>query len=348
MPASTHNLNDIARLVGCSPGSVSKALNGRPGVSQATRDKVLEVAARLGYLSPTMRNAAGTTARNGKTIGIVCNIRASPYFVGIFRGVVDAAAEAGIDLLTRTAPVKVHPNQLETAKQWIREQRALGLLGIIGITLDNADELVAQAAKAELPFVMIDPLSTMTVPAVSISSSNWAGARVATEHLIMGGHRRIGWIGGRSTSPASRDRYFGYQAALQNAGIELDDGIVRFEDYGVEEGIRQGNHLLALPTPPTAIMCGNDEIAVGVLRAAQQRGVVIPEQLSVIGFDSTPQAEWTTPRLTSVRQQLDEMGRMAVQVVIQLAGGGRPPSRHIELATTLVLRDSAGPAPSAE
>ena len=180
----------------------------------------------------------------------------------------------------------------------------------------------------------------------TVGSSNWAGARAAAEHLVALGHRRIAWVGGPDASTAARDRFYGFRAALDAAGIDLDPALVRGDRFDVGTGARHARDLLGLPVPPTAVMAADDEIAVGVLATAHELGVQVPGRLSVVGFDDTPQAAWTTPPLTTVRQDLDGMGRLAVQTVLAMASGAHPPSRHIELATSLTVRSTTGPAPT--
>lgn len=155
-----------------------------------------------------------------------------------------------------------------------------------------------------------------------------------------------GWIGGPDASTAAQDRFHGYSAALASAGIPLDPRYVRSERFDVATGARFAREILALPDPPTAIVGADDELAVGALLTAHERGIPVPDALSVIGFDDTPQAAWTAPPLTSVRQNLEGMGKIAVETVRTLAGGATAPSRHLELATSLTIRATTGPAPA--
>ncbi|WTX76836.1 substrate-binding domain-containing protein [Streptomyces sp. NBC_00647] len=177
-----------------------------------------------------------------------------------------------------------------------------------------------------------------------MGSTNWAGGRSATEHVIRLRHRRIAWIGGPLGSTPSAERFHGYQAALHSAGIMPDGVMIRHDAFSVEAGLQHAHDMLALDERPTAIVAGNDEIAVGALAAANELHITVPGDLSVTGFDDTPQAQWTTPRLTSVGQPLVGMGRMAVETALGMANGVQPASRHLQLATTLNVRDSTGPA----
>lgn len=334
-------LADVARVVGVSKATVSKALNGRDDISAETRERVLAAVAELQY-RPTTAPAPGTARR---ALAVVFDLPASPYILGVLHGVLAEATEAHVDLLTRLAPPRASRTQRAVAREWIAQQRASGVVGIIGLTLSEPDGLLDAASDADLPFVIVDPVDTRHRRMVSVGSSNWAGARTVTEHLLGLGHRRIAWIGGPEASDAARDRRHGYQAALDSAGLAIDAEFIRSGPFSVESGAEHARDLLTRPRRPTAIMAADDEIAVGVLATAHSLGIRVPEDLSVTGFDDTPQAAWTTPPLTTVHQHLEGMGSMAVQTVLSMAEGRRPSSRHVELATSLTVRESTAPAP---
>lgn len=335
-------LADVARVAGVSKGTVSKALNGRDDISEATRDRILATVAEIGYRPTTQ-----SSANERRAIAVAFDIPASPYILNVLQGVLAAATGAHLDLLTRLAPDLPERNNRVTARAWVADQRSAGAIGIIGLTLSEPDALIDAAAEADLPFVMVDPVDTTHTRMISVGSSNWAGARAAVGHLIELGHRRIAWIGGPETSTAAVDRFHGYHAALDAAGIDLDRDLVRADQFDVAAGARHARDLLTLPTPPTAIVAADDELAVGVLATAHELGIPVPDRLSVIGFDDTPQAAWTTPPLTSVHQHLDGMGRIAVQTILTMSEGSRPATRHLELATSLTVRSTTGPAPDA-
>jgi len=332
----------VAAAAGVSRATASKALNGRDDVAAATGERVLAAAATLGYRPTTSRGPA--VAR--RALAVVFDLPASPYILNVLQGVLASATDEDVDLLTRLAPDRAARTQRTAARDWIDAQRACGVIGVVGLTLSEPDALIEAAAEAAVPFVMVDPVGALHRRMVTVGSSNWAGARGAADHLIALGHRRIAWIGGPEASDAARDRFYGYQAALDAAGIEIDPGLVRAGQFDVATGARHARDLLTLSTPPTAIMAADDELAVGVLTSARELGVRVPESLSVTGFDDTPQAAWTTPALTTVHQHLDGMGRMAVQTAVAMAGGQRPASRRVELATSLTIRDTTGIAPA--
>ena len=335
-------LADVAAAVGVSRATVSKALNGRGDISSETRERVLAAVTELGYRPTTV--PAPASAR--RALAVVFDIPASPYILGVLQGVLAATTESHLDLLTRLAPARASRTQRTVAREWVAEQQESGVVGIIGLTLSAPDGLIEAASNANLPFVIVDPVDTHHRRMVSVGSSNWAGARTAAEHLIELGHRRIAWIGGPEASDASRDRLYGYQAALDAAGVAIDPSLIRSDQFAVATGALHARELLTSDRPPTAITAGDDEIAVGVLATAHELGIRVPHDLSVTGFDDTPQAAWTTPPLTTVHQHLEGMGAMAVQTILVMAEGRRPSSRHVELATSLTVRESTGPAPA--
>ncbi|WP_243738197.1 LacI family DNA-binding transcriptional regulator [Cellulomonas shaoxiangyii] len=332
-------LADVAAHAGVSTATASKALNGRYGVGPDARRRVHEAVSQLGYRSST--DDAHPPRR--RALATVVDGLESPYISGVLQGVLAAATAAGVDLLPRLAPDRDRRRTGAAARAWVAEQQASGVVGIIGLTVGEPNAMLAAAQDAQLPFVVVDPVDVRDPRVVSIGATNWAGGRTATEHLVGLGHRRIAWVGGPATSAASTERFHGYSAALASAGIEVDRALVREGSFSLETGREQGIALLGLADPPTAVVCGDDEIAVGVLGAARALGVPVPERLSVVGFDDTPQAAWTTPGLTSVHQPLAGMGRMAVETVLAMAGGLQPASRQVQLVTTLTVRDSTAP-----
>lgn len=333
-------LADVAAAAGVSVATVSKALNGRDDVAVETRERVLSAVSDLGY-----RSSTSPAVRDHAALAVVFDIPASPYILNLLQGVLSSSTELGLNLLNRLAPERPERVLRSTARQWVAAQQEAGVIGIVGLTLSEPDALLDAAADARLPFVIVDPVDTCHPKMVSVGSSNWAGARAATEHLIALGHRRIAWVGGPDASDAARDRFYGYQAALDNARIPTDTSLVRSGTFEVSEGMFHAHELLTSSQPPTAIMAADDELAVGVLAAAHGLGIDVPGQLSVTGFDDTPQAAWTTPPLTTVHQHLEEMGRVAVQTVAAMADGHPPASRHLELATSLTIRATTGEVP---
>jgi LacI family transcriptional regulator len=174
----------------------------------------------------------------------------------------------------------------------------------------------------------------------SVGSTNFAGGLAATHHLLGLGHRQIAYLGGPAAAACNQARMHGYRGAMEAEGAPVPDGYVRTGRFSYEHGIAGGAALLDLPQPPTAVFAGSDETALGVIEAARSRGLRVPEDLSVVGFDDTPVARLAAPPLTTVRQPLREMGAVAVRTALRLAAGERVDSHHVELATELVVRQS--------
>ncbi|WP_322633245.1 LacI family DNA-binding transcriptional regulator [Glycomyces albidus] len=334
-------LADVALAAGVSQATVSKVLNGRSDVSAGTREHVLEVVAATGYRPTTPRHDRPRT----RSLVTVLDFVASPYAGTVLQEILAAATEAATELVVRLPP---EPSiGAGAARAWVDGLLAAGAVGVIELAVAVPDAVLTAAGDRELPVVTIDPIGTADARAVNIGATNWAGARSATEHVIRLGHRRIAWIGGPPDSAPSAERFQGYRAALDEAGLAADPALVRHDAFTVEAGFRHGRELLTLAAAPTAVVAGNDEIAIGVLAAAKELGLDVPGRLSVTGFDDTSQTEWISPGLTSVRQPLAGMGRMAVETVLSMAKGARPASRHLQLATALTVRDSTGPVPAA-
>ena len=178
----------------------------------------------------------------------------------------------------------------------------------------------------------------------SVGSTNFAGGLAATQHLLSLGHRRIAYIGGPAAAACNQARLHGYRAAMEAEGVPVLPDYVQTGHFRYKYGLVAAATLLDLPEAPTAIFAGSDETALGVMEAARGRGLLIPEDLSIVGFDDTQLAPRASPPLTTVRQPLREMGRVALHTALRLAAGEKIDSHHVELATELVVRDSTAPA----
>jgi LacI family transcriptional regulator len=189
-------------------------------------------------------------------------------------------------------------------------------------------------------FVVIDPLKQLNERVPAVSAANSSGANQAVRHLLALGHRRIGAITGPDGWLATEERRGGYHAALASAGIMPDPAIEVASDFQIEGGIEAGGRLLDVAERPTAIFAFNDNLAIGAMQAARSRGLRIPEDLSIVGFDDLEWAQHVTPALTTVRQPLAEMGRMAVSLLTRLLDNQSFEALHVELATRFIVRGS--------
>jgi len=198
----------------------------------------------------------------------------------------------------------------------------------------------AQLEARRIPFVVVDPVGDDGDDVPSIGSANWNGGRMATLHLRKLGHTRIGMIGGPVETLCSRMRVDGYTDALRSTGIEIDPQLIRAGEFEASSGRREALALLSLPDRPTAIFAGSDLQALGVYQAARELGLDIPRDLSVVGYDDLPVAQWVGPPLTTVHQPLRQMAEMATRLVLDLARGITPSALRMDLAVQLQIRQS--------
>lgn len=342
MPAGTGKratLAMVAEAAGVSLPTASKVLNGRGDVAEATRTRVEEVLREFGYVPQNGRR----TVAPSRVVDLVFDDLRSTYSLEILRGVTDAGAELGVDVVVGRLPAVADSGPLTPEDGWAQRLKASGREGLIVVTSELSLAQVEGFARAALPLVVIDPLYLPRVEVTSVGATNWSGGIAATEHLLSLGHRRIAFAGGHSQASCSQARLHGYRAALENAGATADPDLVLHGDFEYDDGLAMGTRFLALDEPPTAVFAASDATALGVMEAARRRGLRVPEDLSVVGFDDTVLAERATPALTTVRQPLQDMGRVALRTLLRLADGETLDSHHVELATNLVVRGSTAP-----
>ncbi|WP_258725569.1 LacI family DNA-binding transcriptional regulator [Cellulomonas sp. NS3] len=320
----------VAAEARVSISTVSKVLNGRADVSEATRERVEGLLGRHGYRRRTSPSSAAPL------IELVFHELDTIWAMELIRGVEDVARESSASVVltesgTRHAP---GPEWLEGVLQ----RRPLGVV-LVFSTLPAAvkDQLRSRA----IPFAVVDPAGDPDPDVPSVGSANWSGGLAATRHLLELGHRRIAMITGPEDMMCSLARLDGYRSAMSNAGHGVDPTLVRFGDFHVQGGHDIATELLALPADrrPTAIFAGSDLQALGVLEAARRLGLRVPEDLSVVGYDDVAVARWSSPALTTVHQPLRHMAQEAARLVLR-AREGASVSTRMDLATSLVVRDS--------
>jgi LacI family transcriptional regulator len=226
------------------------------------------------------------------------------------------------------------------APHWARDLVAAGRRALIAVTSVLTGAHLNALHRAGLPLVVLDPMHLPDSEVNSVGSTNFAGGLAATRHLLSLGHRRIAYLGGPAMAACNQARMHGYRAAMEAEKAPVPRGYVRPGEFTYRTGLLGAAALLDLADPPTAIFAGNDEIALGAIETARTRGLRVPQDLSVVGFDDTLLARMVSPPLTTVRQPLREMGGVALRTALRLADGEKIESHHIELATELVVRGS--------
>ncbi|WP_211335768.1 LacI family DNA-binding transcriptional regulator [Lentzea flaviverrucosa] len=318
------SLRDIAAETGVSIATVSRVLNDHVSVAPRTRDLVLQAVERRRQETPARL----------RTVYVRCPYVLTDYFGLIVSSIAETLKLHGLRLLLDAGESGQQSDALKVLPREAGVDAAILIL-----PPEEGDELVA-LSESGFPFVVVDPRTPPPPDIAAVSAAHSSGARAVADHLIGLGHRDIAVIAGPEEWLAGDARLAGHRAALAKAGVLLTPDRLRHVEATTAHGKRAAAELLDLEPRPTAIVCFNDKVAVGTLQAARERGLRVPEDLSVAGFDDIDLAEATDPGLTTVRQPLQEMGRIAVTQLMRVLDGHQPEALHIELATTLVVRGS--------
>lgn len=338
-PVETGNaratMKDIAEQAGVSVATVSRVLNGRPDVSKKTRELVLQAVRERG---PIAGGARGSRATRTGLVGVTVPVVEYEYYAQILGGISEALYEQQLRLVL-----------CPTHYEHVRERTLVELLvhdasdgGVLIMPTESPDELLSLHEQG-YPFVVIDPREELSPGIPTVSAANVSGAKEAVDHLIALGHRRIAAITGPRELASMEDRYAGYCAALAAAGVLPDPELMHRGNLDVPSGRAAASALLGVANPPTAIFAFNDNMAVGAVQAALERGLAVPRDLSVVGFDALDASRIVTPALTTVRQPLAEMGRLAVRLLLSVIDEPRNEAMRVELTTALVPGASTAP-----
>jgi DNA-binding LacI/PurR family transcriptional regulator len=327
------NIRDVARRAGVSYQTVSRVLNDSSALRPATRDRVLSAIDELGY-RPNAAARALVTSRS-RSIGVLSSQSALYGPMTSIQGIELAARDAGY----RLSVTNIIPGDYGSIRS--------GLDFLLGQSIEALVILAPQAGVFDairdlaisVPFVILE--ATALDPGHSLSLDQAGGARLAVRHLLDLGHTGIVHIAGPSDWIEARARFEGYSQELRDAHLQVPAQVVG--DWTAEFGYRAGLELLARPDF-TAVFCGNDQMALGVLHACRELGVRVPEDLSIVGFDDIPESAHFAPGLTTVRQNFAEIGRRAVELLFAELGGDAELD-HAPIAPELIIRDSTGPAP---
>ncbi|GAW92364.1 LacI family DNA-binding transcriptional regulator [Calderihabitans maritimus] len=333
----TVTIKDIAKRAGVSYSTVSRALNNRPEVNEKTRREIQKLAEEMGYRPNAI--ARGLVTQKTGTLGLVIPDITNPFFPEVARGAEEEADRRGYNVFL-----------CNTAWDLEKEQRYLEALvskrvdGIILSSASEDSEYVARLARSGPPLILINRVLKQ-VNTNYVVIDNIRGAYMVVEHLLDLGHRRIAYIGGPEKLEPSRERFEGYRLALAARGVDIDPLLVRYGKFKKEDGYRNACVLLEDPAlRPTAIFAANDILALGVIQAARDLGLQVPEQLSVVGFDDIPFVSYGEIRLTTVAQPKYAMGEMAAKILLdEIQNASKQQKKHVVLQPELVIRNSSGP-----
>lgn len=328
----TVTINDIAKAANVSKATVSYVLNDKPGVSEKTRRKILQIIKELNYFPNAV--ARGLAGKTIGMLGLVIPDITDMFYASIIRGVEQAANSFHYTL-----------NLCTTHADPEKEREVVDLFtsgrvdGLIVMTYHLQKDYLAALKERSIPFVFIDsPIEDESIYTVIVD--NKKAGYTATEYLINAGHREIAFIHGSRDAWDNDYRFQGYCQALRDHGLVLRNHLIKTGDFQRFEGYQAAKGLLISSQRPTAIFAANDQMALGVLHAASELGLKIPEDLAVIGFDDIEAAALVDPALTTVSQPTLEMGKKAVELVVALINGKKPLPRKILLQTSLIERET--------
>ena len=338
-PERKHTINDIARLANVSKKTVSRVINESPFVREETRARITEIIKRVGFTPDPQARALAF--RRSFLIGLIYDNPNAPYVINFQEGALGALRRVGYELVVH--PCDRHSEEFLTdIRRFITRQKLDGVMMLPPVSENST--LAEMLRKLECPYIRVIAAALDDTKNLVMSMDRQSAAEVA-DHLAKLGHRRIAMIIGPRTYRSSIERLEGFSNALADRGLSLPPEFVAEGLYTFESGAACADALLARSPRPTAIFAGNDETAAGVYRTAYLRGVKIPDDLTVIGFDDSPLASRLCPSLTTMRQPIRDMGRMAAEkLVAKISGLAESPAIA---ATTvlphLVVRESSGP-----
>ena len=338
--AAKPTINDVARIAGVSKKTVSRVINRSPLLNEDTRERIEQVIRDLDFVpNPQARALA---LRRNFLIGLIHDNPNAQMVLNMQQGILEALQGTDFEMIVR--PVDRNSSMmLDDVRRFLEQQRLFGVVLLPPISENDAlaelcDELGCRYVR--LGSAQLDTADHM------VASNDREVTREATDFLIQQGHRLIALIEGPDGFRSARERRLGFEDALQAAGISLPRSLIASGNYTFETGVTAANRLFDLSPRPTAIFASNDEMAAGVVFAARERGIAIPEELSVIGFDDTPIAAHIWPPLTTVRWPIVSMARAAARKLLgEAAGIGDGDNQPSELPSLLVKRASvAAPA----
>lgn len=327
-------MKEVAKLAGVSVATVSRVLNDKPNVSPELRSRVLQAVEKLNY--QRNRVARSLRAKTSLIIGLIISDIQNPFFTSVVRGVEDVAYDHGYTLLLCNSDEDPTKERL-----YIDIMLAEKVAGVIISPVAEVDNYSSVLLQAGVPVVAMDRrMRDLEVDTVVVN--NVEGVYQAVGHLIEQGHRRIGFIGGPTRTTTGRERQEGYQKALAEHGLGSEQGLVKIGDFKQDSGYQRACELLEMDDPPTAIFTANNLMTLGALNAIHEKGLNIPRDMAIVGFDDMPWAPSLDPPLTAVAQPTHELGCTAANLLLQRIADKDREIVEMKLEPTLIIRDSCG------
>jgi len=332
MPIS---IKDIARVAGVSHSTVSRALADSPLVNERTRERIRRLARDMAYTPSAI--ARSLVRQRTETVGVVVSTVADPFVSEVVRGIEETAFDAGFSVLLCESG-----NDRDREIAGVKMLREKRVDGIVVSASTVGDFYMPLLDELHIPIVLVNREQGNRYE-YSVVTDDIDGGEQAVRYLLGLGHRRIGLITGPTESQSSSNRLLAYRQMLEQAGLAFDPQVLAPGDGRADGGRAGAALLLSLPHPPTAIFCYNDMTAIGAIAAAKKRGFAVPGEVSVVGFDDIAFAEFVDPPLTTVRQRKYEMGRLAMDMVLDLLNGKMPVAK-VFLHGELIVRESCAAA----
>jgi len=327
-------MKDIAQATGFSLSTISRALSNKADVDPETHRKIVDAARQIGYRPNKL--ARSLRLSTTKTIGVIIADISNPYFGALVKGIEKEARRAGQSVIL-----------FDTNEDYSREEEAVAVMleeqvaGVVLTPTQRETGTVERLLEARLPLVLASRRFS-SIKTNYVITDDLHGGSLATEHLIALGHKRIGMINGPMSISSAAERYAGYRQAMERHGLPIEEALVSTGSVSIDDGFDAASALLDLGPHPTAIFAFSDFVAFGVMKAIRERGLRVPEDISVVGYDDNQFASCLETPLTTVRVPKEQLGMEAAQVLQRQIEGGQP-LRQVELLVDLVERESTSP-----
>lgn len=328
------SIKDIARIARVSHSTVSRALRESPLVNPETAEKIRRIAAESGFRASAVARSLATSRTN--TIGVVVTSIADPFVAEVVQGIEDQAVAANYSVFLANCNADAE-REIKTVHSF-EDRRVDGIV----VTASRVGALYGSLLeRMQIPIVLLNNQHPSHF-AHSVLIENFEASKAMVAHLIALGHRRIAYVGDRFGYSSDSERFSGYRAALDEADVPFQPGLVVHGNGRVEGGTAAMEELLALSQAPTAVFCYNDMTAIGALKTLRAHGLSVPGDISLAGFDDLPLALYMEPPLTTVRQPKHEMGRLAMQVLLKLMAGEKA-EQNVRVTGEVIVRESTAP-----